>query len=106
MFCISRVLEEMKSISAESNAKALESTSMPMFKQGRHGDALVVMEQRVDLLMKSKGEDDPDTLVAQFNVARSLSELDRHEESLALLENSVARRAFRREPTAVRVNIS
>jgi hypothetical protein len=86
MYCISRVLEEMKSMSAESNAKAMASTSRGMFNDGRHSEALMVDQQRVDLLMKSKGEDHPDTIVAQFNVAMSLSKLDRHEESLALVK--------------------
>jgi tetratricopeptide (TPR) repeat protein len=91
MYCISRVLEEMKSISAESNAKDMERTSMDLYHQGRHGEGLIIDQQRFDLLMKSKGEDHPDTLEAQFNVARSLSQLYRYDQSLALYEKVLAK---------------
>ena len=44
MYCISRVLEEMKSMSAESHAKDMEGTSIDMFEQGRFSESLMVME--------------------------------------------------------------
>jgi len=94
MYCIDRVIEEIKCISAESIAKDMEDTSTDMFHQGRHSESLMIMEQRVEVLMKSKGEDDPDTLIAQHNMALSLSKLDRHDQSFALFEKVLMKVIF------------
>jgi tetratricopeptide (TPR) repeat protein len=90
-----RDVEEQIKAGESRVIKDLTRTASGLLNQGLARDALQLYELSLEKLMKTNGEDHPDTLVMMNSTGMTLGMLNRHEESLAILEKALKKSSAR-----------